>query len=120
MANFACLENNIVMQVIAVSDADCAEGILPQADIEGAEFIASLGVKGAWILTSITCQYRYNYAGIGYTYDTARDAFIAPQPFPSWILDEATCRWQAPVPMPVDGGPWIWDETTLSWTEPTE
>ncbi len=59
--------------------------------------------------------YRKNYAGIGYTYDTARDAFIAPQPFASWVLDEATCRWTAPVPMPSEGL-WAWDEGTESWT----
>ena len=59
--------------------------------------------------------YRKNYAGIGFTYDTARDAFIAPQPYASWVLDEATCRWGAPVPMPSEGGPWAWDEGTESW-----
>jgi len=59
--------------------------------------------------------FRKNYAGIGYTYDTARDAFIAPQPWASWVLDEATCRWGAPVPMPSEGGPWAWDEGTESW-----
>ena len=65
--------------------------------------------------------YRKNYAGIGYTYDTERDAFIAPQPYPSWILDEATCRWQAPVPMPTPNPPFYsWDEATLSWIEITE
>ena len=58
---------------------------------------------------------RYNYAGIGYAYDTVRDAFIAPQPYASWVLDEATCRWGAPVAMPSEGGPWRWDEDTESW-----
>ena len=62
---------------------------------------------------------RKNYAGIGFTYDTARDAFIAPKPYPSWVLDEATCLWGAPVPMPSEGGPWRWDEATLSWLEVT-
>ena len=65
--------------------------------------------------TSYNGSIRKNYAGIGYTYDTGRDAFIAPQPYPSWTLDEATCRWQAPVPIPSEGGPWTWDEETLSW-----
>ena len=59
--------------------------------------------------------FRKNYAGIGYTYDAVRDAFIAPKPFASWVLDEATCWWTAPVPMPGAGGPWAWDEATLSW-----
>ena len=58
--------------------------------------------------------FRKNYAGIGYTYDAVRDAFIAPQPYPSWALDEATCWWGAPVPRP-STGKWVWDEATLSW-----
>ena len=62
--------------------------------------------------------YRFNYAGIGYTYDTARNAFIAPKPYPSWLLDEATCWWGAPVPYPATGE-WRWDEATLSWVEVT-
>ena len=65
--------------------------------------------------TSYNNNIRKNYAGIGFTYDTGRDAFIAPRPYPSWTLDEATCHWQAPVPMPSEGGPWTWDEATLSW-----
>ena len=65
--------------------------------------------------TSFHARIRKNCAGIGYTYDTARDAFIAPKPFASWVLDEATCKWGAPVAMPSDGGPWQWDEATLSW-----
>ena len=62
--------------------------------------------------------YRFNYAGIGYTYDTARNAFIAPKPYPSWLLDEATCWWGAPVPYPATGE-WRWDEATLSCVEVT-
>ena len=61
-----------------------------------------------------------NYAGIGYTYDAARDAFIAPKPFNSWVLDEATCRWQAPTPMPTtEGKRYYWSEDDLSWREIT-
>jgi hypothetical protein len=59
---------------------------------------------------------RKNYAGIGYTYDEQRDAFIPPQPFPSWTLNENTCLWDAPVPMPTDGL-YSWDESTTSWIE---
>ena len=71
--------------------------------------------------TSYNNNIRKNYAGIGFTYDTERDAFSAPQPYPSWILDEATCRWQAPVPMPTPNPPFYsWDEATLSWIEVTE
>lgn len=60
---------------------------------------------------------RMNYAGIGYTYDAERDAFIPPQPFPSWTLNEDTCLWVAPTPYPDDGKPYHWDEATLAWVE---
>ena len=58
---------------------------------------------------------RKNYAGIGYSYDPTLDAFIPPKPYPSWVLDEQTCWWNAPVPMPTEGGPYTWDEATQSW-----
>ena len=60
---------------------------------------------------------RKNYAGLGYTYDAGRDAFIPPKPFNSWILNEQTCLWDAPVPMPTDGKRYTWDEATTSWLE---
>ena len=60
---------------------------------------------------------RKNFAGIGYTYDAERDAFIPPQPSPSWLLDEDTCFWEPPVPYPTDGKPYVWDEDTLAWVE---
>jgi len=63
---------------------------------------------------------RFNYAGIGHTYDAARDAFIAPKPYPSWVLDEATCQWAAPTPHPDDGKIYIWDEGSTAWVEVTE
>lgn len=72
---------------------------------------------GVWIETSVTGSFRKNFAGIGFTYDATRDAFIPPKPYPSWVLNEATCRWEAPVPMP-PGGPWVWDESTESWIDP--
>ncbi len=58
---------------------------------------------------------RKNYAGIGYTYDAQRDAFISPKPYASWLLNEDTCLWDAPVPMPIDGKMYDWNEDTLSW-----
>jgi len=59
--------------------------------------------------------FRFNYAGIDFTYDEARDAFIPPTPYPSWVLDEATCLWVAPIDYPADGGQYVWDEPTVSW-----
>ena len=59
---------------------------------------------------------RFNYAGIGFTYDEERDAFIPPQPYPSWVLDDYTCLWVSPLPYPEDGGQYIWDENAIDWT----
>jgi len=61
--------------------------------------------------------FRFNAAGIGFTYDEARDAFIPPTPYPSWVLDEATCLWAAPIDYPADGGLYVWDEETTDWVE---
>ena len=81
---------------------------------------------GTWLQTSYNTSggkhpegrpLRKNYAGIGYTYDPVRDAFIPPQPYASWTLDEETCQWQSPVAMPTDGKSYVWDEETLQWTE---
>ncbi len=63
---------------------------------------------------------RYNYAGIGFTYDADRDAFIPPKPFDSWVLDETTCLWVAPIDYPADGGEYVWDEATTDWVEVTD
>jgi hypothetical protein len=65
--------------------------------------------------TSYNGNIRKNYAGIGFTYDPQRDAFIEPKPYPSWVLNEDTCRWNAPTPMPTDNKPYIWNEATQSW-----
>jgi len=67
--------------------------------------------------TYIDGSLRKNYAGIGFTYDADRDAFIPPTPYPSWVLDEATCLWVAPIDYPADGGQYAWDEETTDWIE---
>jgi hypothetical protein len=68
------------------------------------------------VQTSYNASFRKNFAGPGFTYDSERDAFISPKPYASWVLDEDTCHWEAPVPMPEDGV-YQWDEDTLSWVE---
>jgi hypothetical protein len=84
------------------------------------------GDPAEWVQTSYRTQggqhpegrpLRKNFAGLGFTYDAQRDAFIPPKPFNSWLLDEETCLWNAPVPMPTDGKPYKWDEATTSWVE---
>jgi hypothetical protein len=72
---------------------------------------------GTWKQTSYNANFRKNYAGVGYTYDSQRDAFVPPRPFASWVLDEDTCLWAAPVAYPDDGKMYSWDEDTTSWAE---
>jgi hypothetical protein len=74
-----------------------------------------LGLGGTWVQTSYNSRIRKNYAGIGMIYDADRDAFIAAQPYASWILNEDTCHWEAPVPYPADGVMYIWNEETTDW-----
>jgi hypothetical protein len=116
MAHFAQLnEQNIVMQVIVVANEELLENGT-ENEAKGIAFCQSL-LGGNWIQTSYSGKIRKNYAGIGYTYDSQRDAFIAPQPYPSWTLVEETCKWNAPVLYPTDGKFYSWDEPTLSWVE---
>ena len=74
---------------------------------------------GQWIETKMDGSIRKNYAGIGFSYDSTRDAFIPPQPYPSWTLDESTCRWECPVAHPNDGNIYEWNETDQQWDEIT-
>ena len=116
MAHFAQLnEQNIVTQVIVVANQELLlDGI--ESEEKGIAFCQSL-LGGNWKQTSYNGNIRKNYAGIGYTYDSQRDAFIAPQPYPSWTLVEETCRWAAPVAYPTDGKLYNWNEETLTWIE---
>jgi hypothetical protein len=116
MAYFAQLnETNVVVQVISVSNNDAPDPAPEHSEPLGQAFIASLGLPGVWRQTSYHATFRKNYAGIGYLYDEARDAFIPPQPYPSWLLDEDTCLWGPPVPYPTDGQMHQWDEDTQTW-----
>jgi len=117
MAHFAQLnEAGVVQQVIVVNNSEIVDANGVEQESIGIAFCQSLfGADTIWKQTSYNANFRKNYAGIGYTYDAVRDAFIPPQPYPSWILDEATCQWQAPVPYPTDGGSYYWNETTQSW-----
>lgn len=115
MAHFAELNNqNIVMRVIVVSDADCIDALGNESESVGAEFCSSL-LGGKWVQTSYNHRIRKQYAGIGFAYDENADVFIAPQPFASWTLDE-NHDWQPPTPMPAEGR-WYWNEDELEWVE---
>jgi hypothetical protein len=110
MAHFAKVENDLVTQVIVAEQE-----------------VIDLGLFGTgWVQTSYNTHggqhpegrpLRKNYAGVGYTYDAVRDAFIPPKPYASWLLNEDTCLWEAPTPMPTDDKMYRWDEETASWIE---
>ena len=113
MAHYAKVENGIVTNII-VAEADFFDTFVDTS-------------PGEWLQTSYNTQggvhlngetpLRKNYAGVGFTYDSTRDAFIPPKPYPSWILVEDTCQWTAPVVMPDDGKDYEWDEATTNWKE---
>jgi hypothetical protein len=114
MAHFAKVEGGIVTEVLVIEQDVIDTGLF--------------GDPALWVQTSYNTYggqhpegrpLRKNYAGIGFTYDAVRDAFIAPQPFPSWTLNENTCLWDAPTAQPDDGKLYRWDETTLAWIEVT-
>lgn len=119
MAHFVEVnDDGIVLRGIVVANKDTATPTGEEVESIGVEFCKKL-LGGIWKQTSYNNNIRYNYAGIGYRYDEEKDAFIAPQPFPSWKLDE-DMRWEAPVEMPTDGGFYRWDEETTSWVKQEE
>ena len=114
MAHFAKLENNIVTQVIVVSNQDILDENGQENEQKGIDFCSNL-LGGTWIQTSYNAKIRKNYAGIGYTYDETLDAFIPPKPFASWVLDTDKAQWKAPVDYPTEEGRFVWNEETLTW-----
>jgi hypothetical protein len=119
MAHFAKLDdNNVVLAVHVVNnDVITIDGV--ESEQAGIDFLISLYDHTNWKQTSYNGSMRKNYAGIGMTYDTSRDAFITPQPFGSWTLNEDTCRWEAPVTYPTDGKIYGWFEPNQQWIEVT-
>jgi hypothetical protein len=121
MAHFAKLdENNVVTQVIVVDNKDCSDANGIEKESIGIAFCERL-FGGNWKQTSYNGNMRKNYAGIGYTYNADIDAFVPPKPFASWVLNNDTAQWDAPVAMPEDAGTgeppkmYSWDESTTSW-----
>ena len=116
MAHFAKLGiDNIVLEVLVVNNVDT---MTPQGEEQeeiGVAFLKKLTGHEVWKKTSYNGNIRKNYAGIGYTYDSSRDAFIPPKPYPSWTLNETTCQWNAPVAYPSGDGMYTWNEETTSW-----
>ena len=110
MAHWAEIdENNQVIRVLVGDNND------PAGD-EGYQWLID-NLGGTWIKTSYNSTIRKNFAGIGFTYDEVRDAFIPIKPFESWVLDEETCQWKAPIEYPLDNKTYIWDEEEINWIE---
>ena len=116
MAHFAKLDDtNTVLEVLVVHNNELlVNGI--ESEEKGIEFLTVWsGGYTNWKQTSYNEKIRKNYAGSGFTFDPIRDAFIPPKPYASWLLDEQSCRWFAPVAYPNDGNKYQWDESTLAW-----
>ena len=111
MAHFAKVENNIVTQVI-VAEPEFFDTFV---DSSPGEWIQTSYNTHGGIHTLDGTPLRKNYAGVGFTYDVTKDAFISPQPYASWTLGEATCLWAAPTAHPDDGLRYTWNEDTLAW-----
>ena len=110
---YARIEENRVAAIHLVADAVVEDG----GEQAGHELLNALH-GGEWVRFSKSGEYRYNKAGIGFTFDPSKGtdgAFIPPKPYPSWVLDEGTCLWEAPTPHPEDGNAYTWDEETTSW-----
>lgn len=124
MAHFAQInDENKVIQVIVIHNNDISLDNGEESEEKGIEFIKKElwhiedVLTSKWVQTSYNANFRKNFAGIGFTYDEEKDAFISPQPYSSWTLDEETCRWVPPIPMPSDGKSYQWIETEQSWVE---
>jgi hypothetical protein len=117
MAHFAKLnEKNVVIEIHSVNNIEMLAPDGSESELLGAAFLVRWsGGYSNWKQTSYNGKIRKNYAGIGYTYDATRDAFIPPKPFASWTLNEDTCLWDAPVKYPSDDKKYVWDEEAVNW-----
>jgi hypothetical protein len=116
MAHFAKIGlNSKVIEVLSVHNNVIKDSNGVEQEANGIDFLTKLTGYPIWKQTSYNNNIRKNFAGIGYTYDEDRDAFIAPKPFNSWILNEDTCLWNSPVSMPIDDNRYTWNESTLTW-----
>jgi len=120
MAHYAFLnDNNIVTEVITGIDEDVTEG-LPEGFADWEAWYADFRGQTCKRTSYNTSAFRGNYAGIGYTYDSTNDVFIAPKPYSKWILDETKWIWKAPTDMPDDGKQYVWNDNTGAWEEVSE
>jgi len=116
MAHFAKIGlNNKVIEVLVVHNNELKDSNGIEQEINGIDFLTKLTGWAIWKQTSYNANFRKNFAGIGYFYDEDRDAFIPPKPFNSWILNQDTCIWEAPIAKPQDENTYSWNESTLTW-----
>lgn len=115
---FAKLDNNnVVLSVESLADAVVNNLPFPASEVLGVAFLRNLYNFENWRQTSPTGEFRKRYTGIGYAYDMVRDAFIEPKPYESWLLNNDTCAWEAPVPMPNDGHIYVWNDASGAWVK---
>jgi hypothetical protein len=115
MAHFAEVIDGVVQRVIVIADSDAPDPAPEHSEPLGQAFIRDvLRLPGEWVQTSYNSTFRAHYAGIGYIWNAENGVFYAPQPYPSWTLDEEW-NWMAPVPYPDDGGMYAWDEEAQQW-----
>jgi hypothetical protein len=115
MAHFAELdENNVVLRVVVVDNRDTSNPSGVEREHIGSAHLEKI-LGGVWKQTSYNGTFRKNYAGVGYSYNPQLDAFIPPKPYASWILNNITCQWEPPLPMPQDNNLYTWDEPTNQW-----
>ena len=130
MATFAKLDlNNIVTEIISVHNNELLDSNEVEQEVKGITFLTKITGSNLWKQTSYNTlggvhtlggtPFRKNYAGIGYIYDESRNAFYTPTPYASWILNETTCQWEAPVAYPDDGKDYKWNEEITNWEEIT-
>lgn len=120
MAHFAILDNlNKVTQVVVVNNNAITDGKGVEQEQLGVNLLTGIYGSGNYKQTSIHSSFRKNYAGIGFTYDSTKDAFITSQPYPSWVLNEDTYKYEAPTAYPDDNKAYIWNEDTTNWVEAT-
>ena len=117
MAHFAKLdENNIVIEVHGLNNNELIDDNGIEQESKGIDFLVNWsGGYTKWKQTSYNANFRKNYAGIGYFYDETKDAFIPPQLYPSWLLNENSYQWEAPIAIPTDDGLYSWDEANTLW-----
>jgi hypothetical protein len=122
MAHFAKLdENNIVLEVNVVNNDNLLDSNGVEQEALGISYLVSWsGGYTNWKQTSYSGSFRKNYAGVGGVYDPQKDAFIPQKEFSSWVLNEETCLWEPPIPMPLNDKKYYWDEEQINWIEVTE